>query len=37
MASETGTPVEARLSAAASAALIGKSVVVKGELEAARI
>jgi len=33
MASETGTPVEARLSAAASAALIGKSVVVKGELE----
>jgi len=33
MASETGTPVEGRHSAAASAALIGKSVVVKGELE----
>ena len=33
MASETGSPVEARHPAAASAALIGKSVVVKGELE----
>jgi cytoskeletal protein CcmA (bactofilin family) len=33
MASETGTPGEARHPAAASAALIGKSVVVKGELE----
>ncbi|MCK7529280.1 MAG: polymer-forming cytoskeletal protein [Ignavibacteriales bacterium] len=33
MASDTGTPVEARHPAAASAALIGKSVVVKGELE----
>lgn len=33
MASETGTPLEARHPAAASAALIGKSVVVKGELE----
>ena len=33
MASETGTPGEARHPAAVSAALIGKSVVVKGELE----
>ena len=33
MASERMTPVEARHPAAASAALIGKSVVVKGELE----
>ena len=33
MASETGSPVEARHAAASSAALIGKSVVVKGELE----
>jgi cytoskeletal protein CcmA (bactofilin family) len=33
MASETGTAIEARHGAAASAALIGKSVVVKGELE----
>lgn len=33
MASETGTPGEARHPVAASAALIGKSVVVKGELE----
>ena len=33
MASETGTPVEARHPAVANAALIGKSVVVKGELE----
>jgi cytoskeletal protein CcmA (bactofilin family) len=33
MALETGTPGEARRPAAASAALIGKSVVVKGELE----
>jgi cytoskeletal protein CcmA (bactofilin family) len=33
MASDTGTPGEARHTAAASAALIGKSVVVKGELE----
>ena len=33
MASETFTPVEARHPAAASAALIGKSVVVRGELE----
>lgn len=33
MASDMGTPGEARHPAAASAALIGKSVVVKGELE----
>ena len=33
MASETGTPGEARHPAVASAALIGKSVIVKGELE----
>ena len=33
MATETGTPVGARHPAAASAALIGKSVEVKGELE----
>ena len=33
MASEMGTPGEARHPAVASAALIGKSVIVKGELE----
>jgi len=33
MATEIGTPVGARHPAAASAALIGKSVVVKGELQ----